>query len=146
MALKFKLTSETTTWLGRTLFRIEALIDFGNVSKGDKGGFVEAENNVSQDGNAWVSGNARVYGNAWVYGDAQVLRSICCATRSDGYTFTVAPDKDGNFVVIAGCRYFTFKQAKVHWTETRGGTQLGDESLQILKHLEAMVKIRHGNL
>ena len=158
MALKFKLTSETTTWLGRTLFRIEALIDFGNVSKGDKGGFVEAENNVSQDGNAWVYGDAQVYGNArvcgnaqvsgdaWVYGDAQVLRSICCATRSDGYTFTVAPDKDGNFVVIARCRYFTFKQAKVHWTETRGGTQLGDESLQILKHLEAMVKIRHGNL
>ena len=101
MNLKFKLTSETITWLGRTLFRIEALIDFGNISKGDKGGFVEVERNVSQD---------------------------------------------GNFVVIAGCRYFTFKQAKVHWTETRGGTQLGDESLQILKHLEAMVKIRHGNL
>jgi hypothetical protein len=95
---------------------------------------------------AWVYGNARVYGNAQVYGDAWVSKSICCATRSDGYTFTVAPDKDGKLVVIAGCRYFTFKQAKAHWQETRGGTQLGDESLQILKHLKAMAKIRHGNL
>ena len=170
MNLKFKLTSETITWLGRTLFRIEALIDFGNISKGDKGGFVEVERNVSQDGNAWVSGNALVYGNArvsddarvcdnarvsddalvcddaWVSGNARVLKPVCCATRSDGYTFVVAPDKDGNLVVIAGCRYFTFKQAKDHWTATRGGTQLGDESLQILKHLKSMANIRHGNL
>ena len=146
MNLKFKLTSETITWLGRTLFRIEALIDFGNISKGDKGGFVEVERNVSQDGNAWVSGNARVSGNAPVSGNARVLKPVCCATRSDGYTFVVAPDKDGNLVVIAGCRYFTFKQAKDHWTATRGGTQLGDESLQILKHLKSMANIRHGNL
>ena len=146
MNLKFKLTSETITWLGRTLFRIEALIDFGNISKGDKGGFVEVERNVSQDGNAWVSGNARVSGNALVSGNARVLKPVCCATRSDGYTFVVAPDKDGNLVVIAGCRYFTFKQAKDHWTATRGGTQLGDESLQILKHLKSMANIRHGNL
>ena len=84
MRTKFKLTSETKTWFGRTLFRIEALIDFGSVKAGDKGGFVEAEENVSHDGkawvyddawvsgNAWVYGDARVYGNAWVYGDAPV--------------------------------------------------------------------------
>ena len=35
MSAKFKLTSETTTWLGRTLFRIGSLIDFGNASKKD---------------------------------------------------------------------------------------------------------------
>ena len=39
---------------------------------GELGGYVEKEENVSQDGNAWVSGDARVYGNAWVHGNAKV--------------------------------------------------------------------------
>ena len=69
---KFKLTNDTTTWCGRTLFRIEAVVSFGNVEKGEKGGYVEKEDNLSHDGDAWVSGDAQVYGNAWVYGDAQV--------------------------------------------------------------------------
>ncbi len=70
--MKFKLTTETKLWLGRTLYRIEALVDFANVKTGDKGGFVETEANVSQDGDAWVYDNAQVYDNARVYGNAQV--------------------------------------------------------------------------
>ena len=38
---KYKLTDETTNLLGRTLYRIEALKDFGDVKEGDKGGYVE---------------------------------------------------------------------------------------------------------
>ena len=70
--LKFKLTNETKVIFGRTLFRLEATASFGNVKKGEKGGWVEKEDNLSQDGNAWVSGNAWVYGNARVSGDAEV--------------------------------------------------------------------------
>ena len=69
---KYKLTDETKEWNGRTLHRIEALIDFGDVHTGDKGGWIEEEKNLSVSGNAWVSGNARVYGDAQVYGDARV--------------------------------------------------------------------------
>ena len=70
---KFELTTESITNVaGKKLFRIKALIDFGDVKAGEVGGYVEKEGNVSQDGNAWVSGNTRVYGNAWVYGDARV--------------------------------------------------------------------------
>ena len=75
---KYELTSETRDFLGRTLYRIKALVSFGDVRAGDLGGWVEGEQNLGQDGNAWVygnamvSGNARVYGNAWVYGNAEV--------------------------------------------------------------------------
>lgn len=94
---KFKLTSEFIVDIsGVKLFRIKALIEFGNVKAGDLGGYIEKEENLSHMGNAWVSGdaqvsddarisgnaqvfgNARVFGNAWVsgnarvYGDAQV--------------------------------------------------------------------------
>ena len=69
---KFELTSETRVHLGKTLYRIKALISFRNVSAGDLGGFVEKEENLDQSGNAWVCDNAMVYGNAWVSGNAWV--------------------------------------------------------------------------
>ena len=81
---KFELTSEfITNIFGTKLFRIKALIEFGNVKAGELGGFVEKEENLSQDGNAWVYDNARVYGdacvcgNAWVYDNARVYGDAC---------------------------------------------------------------------
>ena len=69
---KFELTSEFVTFLGKTLFRIKALVSFGDVAEGELGGFIERENNLDQSGDAWVYGNAWVYGDAQVYGNAQV--------------------------------------------------------------------------
>jgi hypothetical protein len=76
--MKYKLTNNKKQHDGRTLYQIEATKSFGDVSKGDLGGYIEKESNLSQEGNAWVFDNARVYdnaqvsGDAWVYGDAQV--------------------------------------------------------------------------
>ena len=79
MKAKFKLTDEyKINPFGVKLFRIEATVDIEarGVKKGDKGGFVKKESNLSGDawvfGNAEVYGDARVYGNAWVSGDAEV--------------------------------------------------------------------------
>lgn len=72
---------------GKTLYRIEALRAFSNVKKGDKGGFVESEKNLSHKGNCWIyddakaydnariCGNAEVYGNIIVWGDAEIKSS-----------------------------------------------------------------------
>lgn len=44
---KFELTTEfITTIFGTRLFRIKALMDFGNVRAGDLGGFIEKEENL----------------------------------------------------------------------------------------------------
>lgn len=69
---KYSLTKTTKEYLGRTLFQIKAEISFGNVSKGELGGYIEKEENLSQEDNAWVYSNARVFGNAKVSGDAKV--------------------------------------------------------------------------
>ena len=70
---KFKLTSEFIVDIsGVKLFRIKALIEFGNVKAGDLGGYIEKEENLSHMGDAWVSGNAQVSGDAQVFGDARV--------------------------------------------------------------------------
>ena len=61
MIKKFELDlSSKITILGVELFRIKALISFGNVEKGELGGYVEKEDNLSHYGNAWVYGNAEV--------------------------------------------------------------------------------------
>ena len=89
---KYKLTNESIEIDGVTLYRIEALRDFGCVKKGDKGGFVESENNLAYEGNAWVFGSACVYGNAsvggnaWVSGSARVFgnANVCDDSRIFG--------------------------------------------------------------
>ena len=63
---KYELTDEIGYYFGRPLHRIRAVRDFGTVKAGDLGGFIESEQNLSHEGEAWVSGNARVYGNALV--------------------------------------------------------------------------------
>ena len=75
---KYTLTTESISHFNKNSYRIKALVDFSDVKKGELGGFVEKEANLSHEGNAWVFGDAkvygdaRVYGNAWVYGDAEV--------------------------------------------------------------------------
>ena len=87
---KYKLTRETKVIDGVELHRIKALESFGNIEKGDLGGWIESEKNLSQYGNAWVyekatvddnatvggyakvGGDAKVGGYAWVCGDATV--------------------------------------------------------------------------
>ena len=57
---------------GEKAYRIEALMDFGYVKKGDKGGFVQSEANLSHKGTAWIFDDARVIENAVVNGNAEI--------------------------------------------------------------------------
>ena len=52
--------------------RCVALRSFYDVKEGDIGGFVESEENLSQEGNCWVYEDAKVSGNCLVYEDAKV--------------------------------------------------------------------------
>ena len=54
------------------LFRVKALKDFNNVKKGDIGGYIQSENNLSQHDDCWIYDNAKVYDNAFVMGKAKV--------------------------------------------------------------------------
>ena len=71
MKKKYELTEETIEVNGRILHRIKAVRDFGCVKAGYLGGFIQEEN-LSQEGNAWVYCNAKVYGDAKVYDNAEV--------------------------------------------------------------------------
>lgn len=66
MEKKYELTDEILEVGGHVLHRIKALRDFGNVKKGDIGGWIECEDNLSHDDDCWVYGNATVRGDAIV--------------------------------------------------------------------------------
>jgi len=72
MNKKYKITKVNKHTIYGKFYQIEAIKDFGSVKKGDKGGFIEKEENLSENGDAWVYGDARVSGDARVYGDARV--------------------------------------------------------------------------
>ncbi len=83
---KFELTTESKMFWGKKLFRIRALISFDNVKKGELGGWVEKEENLSHFGNAWVSDNAHVGDDALVCDNAQVYTNagICGNAQISG--------------------------------------------------------------
>ena len=62
----------TIEFEGRTLHRIRALKDFGGVKKGDLGGFVENENNLSHYGSCWIYDDAKAMDNSRIYGDSRM--------------------------------------------------------------------------
>ena len=66
--MKYELTTNTKIFNGITLYQIRACINFSVIKKGDLGGRIEKESNLSQGGDAWVGGDARVEGNARVRG------------------------------------------------------------------------------
>lgn len=74
--MKYKLTDETKVVDNITLHRIECVTAFGDVEVGDKGGWIESYNNLSQEYNAWVYDNAKVYDNATISGDATVRENV----------------------------------------------------------------------
>lgn len=109
---------------GHTLHRIKALASFGNVKKGDIGGWIETEKNLSESGNVWVSDDAWVYGNArvsndaWVCGEYDFIAIGPIGSRSDITTFYRL--KQGGIGVNCGCFNGTLDEfeAAVHKTHT----------------------------
>ena len=137
---KFELTSEFVTFLGKKLFRIKALVSFGDVKEGELGGLVEKEENLDQSGNAWVYGDARVYGNAWVSGDARVQNcrdySATSCFGSENRTTTFFRTKDGGISVRCGCFYGTLNEFREKVKERHGDSRLAKEYLMLADLME----------
>lgn len=98
---------------GKKLYRIEALKDFGDVKAGDLGGYIESEDNLSRDGNAWVGANTLVGGNAWV-----IVGPI---GSKDGFT-TFFSGEDGIYVTC-GCFYGSISEFEKAVEKTHAGAK-----------------------
>ena len=131
MAKHFKLTAETKINIfGKTLYRIECVIDCKWAKAGDKGGWLEKEDNLS--GYAWVSGNAEVSGNA----DYCCLQSFGSCDR----TTSVFRQKDGTLRVRCGCFDGNLSEFAAKVAETHGDNKFGKEYRAMIE----LIKIRFG--
>jgi len=84
MEKKFELTDNyVLNEYGVKLYQIKCTNTFEYAKEGELGGYIEKEENLSQEGNAWVYGTARVYGTAQVYGDAWVYGDACLKSDAD---------------------------------------------------------------
>ena len=156
---KFELTSKfITNIFGTKLFRIKALVAFGDVEVGELGGYIEKEENLDHDGNAWVYGDAmvcgdaevygdaKVYGNAMVFGDAEVCGdAMVCGDADYAYahgfgsvnrTTTFFRIKDGGVGVRCGCFYGTLDKFREKVRETHGDGKLAQEYLMLADLME----------
>ena len=73
--MKYKITDETRVVENITLHRIECVTAFSDVECGEKGGWIESYNNLSQEDNAWVYGDAKIYGNANIFDNARIYKN-----------------------------------------------------------------------
>ena len=135
---KFELTSESIVNIfGKKLFRVKALVEFGSVKAGELGGYIEKEENLSHNGNAWVSGDAKVSGNAWVYGNADYATIKGFGTEFRTTTFFKC--KDGAVRVGCGCFYGDLEQFRNQVKDTRKG-KIAEEYLMIADLMEKHFK------
>ena len=132
---KFELTAESKINIfGKKLFRIKALISFGDVEEGETGGWIEKEENLEQSsGDAWVYGDAEVYGDAWVYGNADYTTIHGFGTQFRTTTFFQCEDKQ--IRVSCGCFLGTIPEFREQVKNTREG-KIAEEYLMIADLME----------
>lgn len=69
---KYVLTDETKKLNGVLVHRIKAVKDFADVKKGDLGGWVESESNLSQEGDCWLYDYTAAYGGTIICGNGKI--------------------------------------------------------------------------
>lgn len=82
MEKKYRLRKDLTKVVnGKTLYRIQALKSFNDVKEGEIGGYVESEDNLSQEGNCWIYDDACVFDNARIEDSAIAAHYACVYSK-----------------------------------------------------------------
>ena len=96
----------------RRMYRIKALRDFGDVKKGDLGGFIQKEENLSHFGDCWVYDKASVYDDAHICDNAKIKDNACVSSSA----------LIGESAIISGCAIIR------DWALVRGYANVSDHA------------------
>ena len=133
MEKKFELTDNfIINAFGVKLFQIKCTKSFKYAKEGDLGGYVEKDENLDQESDAWVSGNAQVSGNARVYGNARVSGDAeidnnnkhCgfdCFGSANRHTHAYLT-KENKVEITCGCFRGSIEEFEKRVEETHSGT------------------------
>lgn len=108
MEKKYEFTEDTRIYNGRLLHRIVAIRDFSNIQAGQKGGWIEKEDNLSHARVAdrvIIDGKAHICGNAVIKEDEDFIVFKNWWSSGRYFTWTRSNDK-----YKVGCFYGTGKE------------------------------------
>lgn len=109
--------------ISHTLHRIIAIRNFGEISKGTVGGYVESEENLSHDGDCWIYDSAMVLEKGKVVENAKV--------RDNSVVY-------GN-AIIRGSSKLSY------WARVFGNAIISDESVVMINGIVCDTSIIEGN-
>lgn len=102
------------------LYRIKALRDFGSVSAGTIGGYIEKEANLAQEGSCWVADNAMVYENARVYENGQIHGNAVVKGKAQVYNY----GQVGDFAIVSGKAQIYHDGRVREWAKVSGNAEV----------------------
>lgn len=73
-------------------YRLKAIKDFSDVSKGDLGGYVKSYHNLSQKGKCWVYDEATISDKARVCGKAKIHRNAHVSGKAKVFGNAIVTD------------------------------------------------------
>ena len=139
MEKKFELTDNfIINAFGVKLFQIKCTKSFKYAKEGDLGGYVEKDENLDQESDAWVSGNA------WVSGDADIENDNehcgfdgfgSCNRHTHAYM-----TKEKKVEIICGCFRGSIEEFEKKVEETHSGTVYEKQYKSIIN----VIKIKFG--
>lgn len=145
MGKKFELTEKyIVNESGTKLYQIKCTKTFKHAKKGELGGYIEKEENLSQEGNAWMSGNARVSGNAKVFDNA-FLKSDAdhcgfdCFGSSNRHAHAYLT-RDNTVEITCGCFRGSIEEFEKKVKNTHAGTVYEKQYNAIIN----VIKIKFG--
>ena len=100
---KYILTDESIEYCGHRLYRIKAIKSFNGIRKGSLGGWVESEDNLSQEDDCWIFDEAKVFRKAKVSGHVKVLENACIYGNAVVFGYVVI---SGNAKVYGNVRIY----------------------------------------
>lgn len=140
MEKKFELTEKyVVNELGTKLYQIKCTKTFKYVKEGELGGYIEKEENLSQEGNARMSGNAQVSGNACLKSDADHC-GFDCFGSSNRHTHAYLTS-DNTVEITCGCFRGSIEEFEKKVKNTHAGTVYENQYNAIIN----VIKIKFGS-
>lgn len=139
MEKKFELTDKFVfNTFGIKLFQIKCTKSFKYAKEGDLGGYVEKDENLDQESNAWVSGDAQVSGDADIENDNNHCGFDCfgsCNRHTHAYL-----TKDNKVEITCGCFRGSIEEFEKEVEKTHSGTIYEKQYKAIIN----VIKIKFG--
>ena len=113
------------------VYRIEAIKNFSDVKKGDKGGYVSDLSSIGQSGKSWVyddaivSGNARITADATVRGNSHIMSNVRLRGDAQIKDMIIQNDKKSD-LIINSSKWTPETIAKTNITNDKSNQSLDD--------------------